>query len=297
MKLDQALKLYLNHLSVERNLAKNSLESYARDLRSYVEYFQQNSNSKSIQENDIQEFLNTRRSDHSEASITRLISSIRGFHKFLLQEEILDDNPAQYLSVGSKSLRLPKTISSDQMNRIIDSINGQDPNTTRDKLIFEFLYGTGARISELVNTDLDDIDIDSNIIKIRFGKGSKQRIVPLGKSLKMAINDYLTRNRNSLVNAKKPNNALILNSKGGRLTRQSIWEVVNRVSMQNKVEDLTPHSLRHAFATHLLEGGADVRVVQELLGHSSVNTTQIYTHITVERLREVFSETHPRARN
>jgi len=297
MKLDQALKLYLNHLSVERNLAKNSLESYARDLRSYVEYFQQNSNSKSIQENDIQEFLNTRRSDHSEASIARLIASIRGFHKFLLQEEILDDNPAQYLSVGSKSLRLPKTISSDQMNRIIDSINGQDPNTTRDKLIFEFLYGTGARISELVNTDLDDIDFDSNIIKIRFGKGSKQRIVPLGKSLKKAINDYLTRNRNSLVNAKKPNNALILNSKGGRLTRQSIWEVVNRVSMQNKVEDLTPHSLRHAFATHLLEGGADVRVVQELLGHSSVNTTQIYTHITVERLREVFSETHPRARN
>lgn len=215
MKLDQALKLYLNHLSVERNLAKNSLESYARDLRSYVEHFEQKFVSKSIQENDIQEFLNSKRSDHSEASITRLIASIRGFHKFLMQEEILDDNPAQYLSVGSKSLRLPKTISSDQMNRIIDSIKGEDPNTTRDKLIFEFLYGTGARISELVNTDLDDIDVESNIIKIRFGKGSKQRIVPLGKSLKKAINDYLTRSRNSLVNAKKPNNALILNSKVG----------------------------------------------------------------------------------
>jgi len=297
MKLDQALKLYLNHLSVERNLAKNSLESYARDLRSYVENFEQNCNSKSIQENDIQDFLSSKRSDHSEASITRFIASIRGFHKFLLQEEILENNPAQYLSVGSKALRLPKTISSEQMNSVIDSINGNDPNSTRDKLIFEFLYGTGARISELVNTDLDDIDTDSNIIKIRFGKGSKQRIVPLGKSLKKAINDYLTRNRNSLANSKKPTNALILNSKGGRLTRQSIWEVVNRVSIQNEVEDLTPHSLRHAFATHLLEGGADVRVVQELLGHSSVNTTQIYTHITVERLREVFSETHPRARN
>jgi len=297
MKLDQALKLYLNHLSVERNLAKNSLESYARDLRSYVEYFEQNCNSKSIQENDIQDFLNSKRSDHSEASITRFIASIRGFHKFLSREEILENNPAQYLSVGSKALRLPKTISSEQINTIIDSINGQDPNSTRDKLIFEFLYGTGARISELVNTDLDDIDTDSNTVKIRFGKGSKQRIVPLGKSLKKAINDYLTRNRNSLTNTKKPTNALILNSKGGRLTRQSIWEVVNRVSIQNKVEDLTPHSLRHAFATHLLEGGADVRVVQELLGHSSVNTTQIYTHITVERLREVFSETHPRARN
>jgi integrase/recombinase XerD len=203
MKLDQALKLYLNHLSVERNLAKNSLESYARDLRSYVDHFEQRITTKSIEENDIQEFLNSKRSDHSEASITRLIASIRGFHKFLLEEEILADNPAQYLTVGSKSLRLPKTISSDQMNKIIDSINGQDPNTIRDKLILEFLYGTGARISELVNTDLDDIDVDSNIIKIRYGKGSKQRIVPLGKSLKKAINDYLTRNRNSLVNVKK----------------------------------------------------------------------------------------------
>ena len=297
MKVDQALKLYLNHLSVERNLARNSLESYSRDLRSYVEYLNQKNRAKSIQENDIQDFLNSKRSDQSEASITRLVASIRGFHKFMLQEEISDNNPAQYLSVGSKALRLPKTISSDEMNKIIDSISGQDPNVTRDKLIFEFLYGTGARISELVNTDLDDIDIDSNVVKIRFGKGSKQRIVPLGKSLKTAINNYLTRTRNSLINTKKPNNALILNSKGGRLTRQSIWEVVNRVSIQNKVEDLTPHTLRHAFATHLLEGGADVRVVQELLGHSSVNTTQIYTHITVERLREVFSETHPRARN
>jgi len=297
MKLDQALKLYLNHLSVERNLAKNSLESYTRDLRSYVDFFDMQNKMKLIQENDIQDFLNSKRSDQSEASITRLIASIRGFHKFMLQEEISENNPAQYLSVGSKALRLPKTISSDEMNKIIDSIGGQDQNVTRDKLIFEFLYGTGARISELVNTDLDDIDIDSNIVKIRFGKGSKQRIVPLGKSLKIAINNYLTRTRNSLINTKKPNNALILNSKGGRLTRQSIWEVINRISVQNKIEELTPHSLRHAFATHLLEGGADVRVVQELLGHSSVNTTQIYTHITVERLREVFSETHPRARN
>ena len=297
MKLDQALKLYLNHLSVERNLAKNSLESYVRDLRSYVDYLDKQNKTKLIQENDIQDFMNSKRSDQSESSITRLIASIRGFHKFMIQEEISENNPAQYLSVGSKALRLPKTISSDEMNKIIDSIGGQDQNVTRDKLIFEFLYGTGARISELVNTDLDDIDIETNIVKIRFGKGSKQRIVPLGKSLKTAINNYLTRTRNSLVNTKKPNNALILNSKGGRLTRQSIWEVVNRVSVQNKIEDLTPHSLRHAFATHLLEGGADVRVVQELLGHSSVNTTQIYTHITVERLREVFSETHPRARN
>jgi integrase/recombinase XerD len=226
-----------------------------------------------------------------------MIASIRGLHKFLVLENVANSNPAQYLTVGSKSLRLPKTLSSQEMIKLIDSIDSPDLNSTRDKLIFEFLYGTGSRISELVNTDLDDIDIDSNLIKIRFGKGSKQRIVPLGKSLKVAINNYLIRQRNSLINSKKPINALLLNSKGGRLSRQSIWEVVNKYAVAQKFEDLTPHSLRHAFATHLLEGGADVRVVQELLGHSSVNTTQIYTHITVERLREVFAETHPRARN
>lgn len=296
MRLDQALPLYLNHLATERNLSANTIESYQRDLENYIAGIGSSISIDKIDEKSIQSYLNNLRSDLAESSISRLIASIRGFHKFLVQEEITKNNPAQYLSVGSKSLRLPKTLSVEVINAVIDSIDTSSPNSSRDKLIFEFLYGTGARISELVNTDLDDIDIDSNVVKIRFGKGSKQRIVPLGKSLKVAIENYLTRSRNSLVNSKKPSAALILNSKGSRLTRQSIWEVVNKVALENKLEDLSPHSLRHAFATHLLEGGADVRVVQELLGHSSVNTTQIYTHITVERLREVFSETHPRAR-
>jgi integrase/recombinase XerD len=296
MKLDQALDLYLNHLAIERNLAKNSIESYSRDLYNYIHHFDQNIDLEKITERNIQDFLDTKRIDHSESSITRLIASIRGFHKFLNQESVSKVNPAQYLTVGSKALRLPKSISSEDINKLINSINPQSTNLTRDKLIFEFLYGTGARISELVNTDLDDIDFESNLVKIRFGKGSKQRIVPLGKSLKKSIEDYLTRTRNDLVNVKKQTNSLLLNSKGGRLSRQSIWDVVNKIGKLNKIDDLTPHSLRHAFATHLLEGGADVRVVQELLGHSSVNTTQIYTHVTVERLREVFSETHPRAR-
>jgi integrase/recombinase XerD len=295
MRLDQALPLYLNHLATERNLSANTIESYQRDLENYLAGIDSSTSIDKIEEESIQNFLNNLRSDLAESSISRLIASIRGFHKFLVQEDISKNNPAQYLSVGSKALRLPKTLSVDVINAVIDSIDISSPNSSRDKLIFEFLYGTGARISELVNTDLDDIDIDSNVVKIRFGKGSKQRIVPLGKSLKVAIENYLTRSRNSLVNSKKPSAALILNAKGSRLTRQSIWEVVNKVALDNKLEDLSPHSLRHAFATHLLEGGADVRVVQELLGHSSVNTTQIYTHITVERLREVFSETHPRA--
>jgi integrase/recombinase XerD len=296
MRLDQALSLYLNHLATERNLSANTIESYRRDLEHYLAGIGSSTSIDKIKEESIQNFLNKLRSDLAESSISRLIASIRGFHKFLVQEDISKNNPAQYLSVGSKALRLPKTLSAEVINAVIDSIGTSSPHSSRDKLIFEFLYGTGARISELVNTDLDDIDFESNVVRIRFGKGSKQRIVPLGKSLKVAIENYVTRSRNSLVDSKKPSAALILNSKGSRLSRQSIWEVVNKVALDNNLEDLSPHSLRHAFATHLLEGGADVRVVQELLGHSSVNTTQIYTHITVERLREVFSETHPRAR-
>lgn len=296
MKIDQALPLYLNHLATERNLSSNTIQSYQRDLEKYSQKIGASIAIDEIDEKVIQEFLNNERKGLAESSVSRLIASIRGFHKFLIQEGMALNNPAQYLSVGSKALRLPKTLSVEVVTSVIESLDSTSPNSIRDKLIFEFLYGTGARISELVNTDLDDIDIDSNVVKIRFGKGSKQRIVPLGKSLKVAIENYLSRCRNSLVNVKKPSSALILNAKGNRLSRQSIWEAVNKVALDNKIDDLSPHSLRHAFATHLLEGGADVRVVQELLGHSSVNTTQIYTHITVERLREVFSETHPRAR-
>ena len=297
MNLDQALKLYLNHLSVERNLAQNTLESYKRDLSLYMNNSKNVGDITDISEKMVQNFVNEYRTDRAESSVSRMIASIRGFHRFLVLENATSINPAQYISTGSKSLRLPKTLSVEKVIEVIESISSTDANTSRNKLIFEFLYGTGARISELVNTDLDDIDIESNIVKIRFGKGSKQRIIPLGKQLKIAINNYLTRERNALVSSKKSCNSLLLNSRGARLSRQSIWEVINKIALQNNLAELTPHTLRHAFATHLLEGGADVRVVQELLGHSSVNTTQIYTHITVERLREVFAETHPRARN
>jgi integrase/recombinase XerD len=294
MKLDKAISQYLTHLSIERNLSKNTLESYNRDLV----FYQQNIKIEQVQdikENDVQKILNQHRLAHAEASTKRFIASIRGFHKFMFLENVSKHNPTQNLSIGSKALRLPKTLSVEQVNKLFEKFNTSSENYPRDLLVFEFLYGTGARISELVQTDLEDIDFEQNIVKIRFGKGSKQRIVPLGKSLKIAIKNYLTRNRNALVNTKKPNSSLLLNAKGNRLSRQSIWQIVNDVSNAVGETELTPHTLRHAFATHLLEGGADVRVVQELLGHSSVNTTQIYTHVTVERLREVFAETHPRA--
>ena len=181
MNLDQALKLYLNHLSVERNLAQNTLESYKRDLSLYMNNCKNVGDITDISEKMVQNFVNEYRTDRAESSVSRMIASIRGFHRFLVLENATSINPAQYISTGSKSLRLPKTLSVEKVIEVIESISSTDANTSRNKLIFEFLYGTGARISELVNTDLDDIDIESNIVKIRFGKGSKQRIIPLGK--------------------------------------------------------------------------------------------------------------------
>ena len=210
----------------------------------------------------------------------------------LIVEEI---DPAVNIESLNLPLSLPKTLEIDQVLKLLDNIKPSTSENIRNRLIFEFLYGTGVRISELVNIDLSDIDLDNKIIKIRFGKGSKQRLVPLGKTLEKFIESYLTRVRNSLIKDTKEQ-SLLLNNQGKRLSRQSIWSIVHKIAQENELSDLTPHTLRHAFATHLLEGGADVRVVQELLGHSSVNTTQIYTHVTVEKLKEVFAQTHPRAR-
>ncbi|MGA1390362.1 MAG: tyrosine-type recombinase/integrase [Candidatus Nanopelagicales bacterium] len=235
-------------------------------------------------------------STHSEKSVLRLTACIKSFVKYLYIEGQLKSDFGSNIESISTKISLPKTLDVNTVISLIEKIKPDDPKSIRDRLIFEFLYGTGCRISELVNTDLQDIDFESNIVKIRFGKGSKQRLIPLGKSLKKSIEAYVIQVRNNLPNFQKID-ALLLNSKGKRLTRQSIWVVINKYAQEQGIKDLTPHTLRHAFATHLLEGGADVRVVQELLGHSSINTTQIYTHVTVDKLRETFIQTHPRARH
>ena len=294
MNLDKAITLYLNHLSIEKNLSSNSISAYKRDL----EFFSKNVNEKDISkisENDIKKVIGIHRKDHSAKSTQRMIASLKGFHKYLFLESQIEIDPAVNIESLNLPLSLPKTLEIDQVLKLLDNIKPSTSENIRNRLIFEFLYGTGVRISELVNIDLSDIDLDNKIIKIRFGKGSKQRLVPLGKALEKIIESYLTRVRNSLIQNTKEQ-SLLLNNQGKRLSRQSIWSIVHKIAQENELSDLTPHTLRHAFATHLLEGGADVRVVQELLGHSSVNTTQIYTHVTVEKLKEVFAQTHPRAR-
>ncbi len=293
MNLDSVKQQYLNHLELERNLATNTIQAYSRDLDFLIE--KTDNKLSNLEIGIIQETINKYRANHSEKSVSRLIACYKSFLKFLYSEKIILDDLASLIESISTTFSLPKTLDVQTVITLIEGIKPENAKAIRDRLIFEFLYGTGCRISELVNTDLQDVDFDANVIKIRFGKGSKQRLIPLGSSLKKSIESYVIQVRNNITNSNKID-ALLLNARGQRLTRQSIWLVINNYASEQGILDLTPHTLRHAFATHLLEGGADVRVVQELLGHSSINTTQIYTHVTVDKLRETFIQTHPRAR-
>lgn len=292
MNLDSVKQQYLNHLELERSLSSNTIQAYSRDLDFLTQHL---NDTNEITLENTQEIFNLYKQNHGERSVLRLIACVKSFLKYLHAEKFLEEDFSNQIETMSTRLTLPKTLDIKTVVDLIESIKPEDPKSIRNRLIFEFLYGTGCRISELVNIDLQDIDFVSNIIKIRFGKGSKQRIIPLGSNLKNSIESYVIQVRNNLVKSKKTD-SLLLNAKGQRLTRQSIWTVINKYALENGIKDLTPHTLRHAFATHLLEGGADVRVVQELLGHSSINTTQIYTHVTVDKLRETFIQTHPRAR-
>ncbi|MEY2827323.1 MAG: hypothetical protein RIQ80_831 [Actinomycetota bacterium] len=294
MDLGSVKQKFLNHLELERNLATNTIQAYSRDLDYLTQ--QLNNDLKNLNLDSCIKVIKSYSSSHSEKSVLRITACIKSFIKYLyIEGHIKNDFGSNIESISTK-ISLPKTLDIITVISLIENIKPDSPKSIRDRLIFEFLYGTGCRISELVNTDLQDIDFESNIVKIRFGKGSKQRLIPLGKSLKNSIEAYVIQVRNNVPNFQKID-ALLLNSKGKRLTRQSIWTVINKYAQEQGIKDLTPHTLRHAFATHLLEGGADVRVVQELLGHSSINTTQIYTHVTVDKLRETFIQTHPRARH
>jgi integrase/recombinase XerD len=240
----------------------------------------------------------------SATSIARVLSGIRGFHKYLLMEGITTVDGAAKVKPPKPPRRLPKAITVTQVEALL-AASGPDPkdesgsalNTikVRDRAILELLYATGARVSEVVGLDLDDL-VDPTLVRL-FGKGSKERIVPVGSFAQSSLEAYVVRVRPHLATLGRGTPALFLNQLGGRLSRQSIWQIITDAAEAAKLSgDISPHTLRHSFATHLLEGGADVRVVQELLGHSSVATTQIYTLITVDALREVYSTAHPRAR-
>ena len=233
----------------------------------------------------------------SAASAGRTVVAVRGFHKFALADGLATDDPASGVKPPAPAKRLPKALPLADVESILEAAGA--PGTTlalRDRALLELLYGTGARISEAVGLDLDDLDLEQGTVLLR-GKGSKERIVPVGSYAKEAVEAYLVRGRPELSSVGHGLPAVFLNARGGRLSRQSAWTVLVKAADRAGVtRDVSPHTLRHSFATHLLEGGADVRVVQELLGHASVTTTQIYTLVTVDNLREVYAAAHPRAR-
>jgi integrase/recombinase XerD len=306
-ELPLALRTYLDHLAVERGLATNTLTSYRRDLRRYLEFLDEHgvTDVDGIDEQLVSAFLMRLREgddDHPALSATsagRTVVAVRGFHKFCVTDGLATGNPAAGVRPPSPARRLPKALPLADVEAILESAGSAGTTLAlRDRALLEVLYGTGARISEAVGLDVDDVDRVEAAVVLR-GKGGKERIVPIGSYALTAVDAYLTRARPELatVGTGERAGALFLNARGGRLSRQSAWTVLVKAADRAGVtRDVSPHTLRHSFATHLLEGGADVRVVQELLGHASVTTTQIYTLVTVDNLREVFAVAHPRAR-
>jgi integrase/recombinase XerD len=296
---------YLDHLTVERGAAANTVRSYRRDLERYRLYLTSRGIDRlsEVTENDVREFLvDLRRGDAeagvtplADSSIARTLVAVRGFHKFASAEGVVDVDVAHAVRPPRPARRLPKSLPVDEVLAILDSAGAADhPRALRDRALLELLYSCGARISEAIALDVDDIDTGTRAVRLS-GKGGKERVVPVGGPAVEAIDAYLVRGRPAL--ASRANPALFLNARGGRLSRQSAWQVLvdaaQRVGLDKAV---SPHTLRHSFATHLLDGGADVRVVQELLGHASVTTTQVYTLVTVNTMREVYATAHPRAR-
>lgn len=302
-QFETPLKRYLQHLAIERGLAENTLASYRRDLLRYVDTMQAAGveQPQKITELAISGYLqdlsrgNEKHKALSARSVARHSVAIRQLHKYWELEGICVPNPAREIQPPAIGQSLPKAISIDQVTSILESVSIETPAGLRDRAILEFLYSTGARISEVVDLDVDDLHFAQNAVVRLFGKGSKERVVPVGGYAQRAVSDYLVRARPSLAAKGKGTPALFLNQRGGRLSRQSVWLLLSKAAERAGITtEVSPHTLRHSFATHLLEGGADVRVVQELLGHASVTTTQIYTKVTVDSLREAYQLAHPR---
>ncbi|MGP9527608.1 site-specific tyrosine recombinase XerD [Glutamicibacter sp. AOP5-A2-18] len=302
-KFERAVKRYLQHLAIERGLAENTLDSYRRDLNRYTAALCSYGvlDPQDITEATISGYLQelSRGDEEHQAlgarSVARHAVAIRQVHKYWELEGICAPNPAREIQPPTIGASLPKAISISQVTKLLDSINTETPAGLRDRAILEFLYATGARISEVVDLDVDDLHFADDAVVRLFGKGSKERIVPVGGYAQRAVSDYLVRSRPGLAAKGKGTPALFLNQRGGRLSRQSVWLLLSKAAQRAGITgDVSPHTMRHSFATHLLEGGADVRVVQELLGHASVTTTQIYTKVSVDSLREAYQLAHPR---
>lgn len=315
MSASDVIADYLNHLAVEKGAATHTLAAYRRDLARYQEYLDAEGieDLRGVDSGHIEEFRGRLGRGDAEAgqkplaasSVSRTMSAVRGLHKFAAKDGTVADNVAAAVALPSSGQRLPKALTVAEVFALIEAAGDtevdSDPGRIRNRAMVELLYSSGLRASELIDLDLDDVGAVARAKLGEFaamrvtGKGSKERFVPVGGPAREALGAYLVRARPALNTAGKP--ALFLNKRGGRVSRQTLWQLVGESARRAGIEaEVSPHTLRHSFATHLLEGGADIRVVQELLGHASVSTTQIYTKVTIETLREVWAESHPRAK-
>ena len=299
---------YLRQQQVERGRSVNTIAAYRRDLAAYSRYLETAgiTTLDAVTAEHVEAWVSSLRSREqpmAPSSIARMLSAVRGVHRFALEESLVMDDPTADARPPKAARRLPKAIGVDEITALLEAASGDEPLRLRDRALLEFLYATGARVSEAVGLDLDDVahvgtgsDGGGEIVRL-FGKGGKQRIVPLGSFAVQALDAYLVRARPILIAGARDPKPLFLGARGARLSRQHVWLIIRETAERAGISaELSPHTMRHSFATHLLQGGADVRVVQELLGHASVATTQIYTKVTADALREMYQQSHPRAR-
>lgn len=295
------LLAFVQYLSVERGLTSNTLESYERDLTQYISFLKDEHGMTRLEDSEKAHItyylLHLKKLGRATATISRTMVSIRSFYQFLLQEQVLTHDPSLHMDTPKVTRKLPKALSMSEVERLL---NGPDPETVRglrDKAMLEVLYATGIRVTELVSLNVSHVNLAMGFIRV-FGKGQKERLIPLGSMANQFLDRYLqTAHRKLLKPRSVERDALFLNHLGTRLTRQGFWKIIKQYASEVNIrQEITPHTLRHSFATHLLENGADLRSVQEMLGHADISTTQIYTHISKARMKDVYDRTHPRAK-
>jgi integrase/recombinase XerD len=296
--LAAALEGYLTHAVAERGLARRTVDAYARDLEDFVEFAWRRgaARPRDLHRSTITLYLLAlRRRGLASSSVARRLAALRSWMRFLLRDDVIADDPSLDVTMAKRARRLPDILAVDEVERLLAQPRGEGPTVLRDRAILELLYAAGLRVSELTTLDVGDVDLAVEYVRC-MGKGSKERIVPIGSQAVRALQRYLTHARPALAGRRMPA-AFFLNRRGGRLTRQSVWTLLRDSARSAGIrKPISPHTLRHSFATHLLDGGADLRAVQEMLGHASVVTTQIYTHLTRSRLRDVYRRAHPRDR-
>lgn len=293
-----ALSDYIHFLRVERQLSPNTLSSYERDLKEYLTFLDKNIELvglSTIERHHILKHLQQLKDEgRSSRTIARHISSIRSFHQFLIREKKMDHDPTIHLEQPKIEQKLPRVLSIQEVDLLIAATDSRKPQGVRDRAMLELLYASGMRISECIQLNADDLHLTMGFVRC-YGKGGKERIIPLGQAAIRACEDYMQNVRPKL-QAKSQTDALFLNLRGKRMTRQGFWKLLKEYAIKGGIRnEITPHILRHSFATHLIENGADLRAVQEMLGHADISTTQIYTHVSKSRLKEVYTKFHPRA--